>query len=570
VPRGSLTLTGAVYLAASLALHHRLLLQLTTATAGWNSSDSYQFVWWIRWLPWSLAHGHNPLFTGYFHAPFGVNGMWNTPVPVLATLFAPITLTAGPIAAYNVAVVLGPVVSGLALALALGPWIERWWPRAVAGLLYGFSPFAIAHTSVGHLNLLWAVLPPVLLWVIHALLIAPDPRPWRTGALAGLAFAVQTGIYTQTVALSAVVLVVVAVVLALRWPGAAVRRLPVVLRGIAACLATYAVLCAYPLYLLLAAPGRPLDEIREPEVTNSDAANVLVPTYLTKFQTRLAPLAEQLHTHSGEQGGYVGVALLLVVVAAVLTVRRPLVRIVAVVGLAAWVLSLGVDLVVLGHDTGVAMPWRPIEDVPLVGEIESMRLQMVVALCVAIVVALWLDHLAAARRRLRRSAALVGTGLAVLTWLPADEQLVAPAVVPTYFASGAPGVTGTDVVETYPRTTVEWRGGARPMLWQVMSGFAYRTTGGYFIGSEPGHDVLFEAPASDYEMAAVRVGRGGSPPSDRAGAAAREQLLGLGVTAIVVVPEGADVAAVLNWTRRVSGAPGQQIDDAWLFRFPPG
>ena len=93
---GRFALTVAAYLAGSLALHHRLLPQLTTATAGWTSSDSYQFVWWIRWLPWSLAHGDDPLYTTYLHAPLGVNGMWNTPVPVLATLFAPVTLTAGP------------------------------------------------------------------------------------------------------------------------------------------------------------------------------------------------------------------------------------------------------------------------------------------------------------------------------------------------------------------------------------------------------------------------------------------------------------------------------------------
>ena len=86
--------------------------------------------------------------------------MWNTPVPVLAALFSPITLTAGPVAAYNAAMIVGPVVSGLALVLALGVWVERWWPRAAAGLLYGFSPFVVAHSSVGHLNLVWAVLPP--------------------------------------------------------------------------------------------------------------------------------------------------------------------------------------------------------------------------------------------------------------------------------------------------------------------------------------------------------------------------------------------------------------------------
>jgi len=566
--RRPVALTVAAYLACSLALHHRLLPQLTTATAGWTSSDSYQFVWWIRWLPWSLAHGDDPLYTTYLHAPSGVNGMWNTPVPVLATLFAPVTLTAGPVAAYNVAMILGPVVSGLALAVALGAWVERWWPRAAAGLLYGFSPFVVAHSSVGHLNLVWAVLPPALVWLLHGLLVAPRPLPWRTGVLIGIAFAVQTGIYTQTVALCAVLLVVVALLLALRWPRQAAHRAPVVLRAAGACLLTYVVLCAYPLYLLLAGPGLPRSEIREAESTNSDAANVLVPTSLTKFQMRMAPLAEQLHTHSGEQGGYVGVALLAVVVAAVVAVPRA--RVVAAVGVAAWVLSLGVNLVVLGHDTGVALPWRPLESVPLVGEIETMRFQVVVALCVATIVALWLDRLADRPSGRPRTLALAATGVAMLTWLPADEQRPTPVVVPAYFSAGTPGLTRADVVETYPRSTGVWVGGARPMLWQVASGFAYRTTGGYFIGSDATNEVLVEAPASLYEQRASEIARGGQPPGDDVASAAREELRALGVSAVVVVPEGADVTRVLDWTRRVTGLPGEQVRDVWLFRLTVG
>ena len=257
VPWVPLALTVAAYLAGSLALHHRLLPQLTTATAGWTSSDSYQFVWWIRWLPWSLAHGADPLYTTYLHAPPGVNGMWNTPVPVLATLFAPVTLTAGPVAAYNVAMILGPVVSGIALVLALGVWVERWWPRAAAGLLYGFCPIlrVVAHSSVGRLNLVWAVLPPAMLWLLHTLLVAPRPRPWRTGALVGLAFvAGHPGVHGRPSRSPAVVLVVLAVMLVLRRPGEALRRTPDVLRAAAACLGMYAVLCACALPLL-AGPG---------------------------------------------------------------------------------------------------------------------------------------------------------------------------------------------------------------------------------------------------------------------------------------------------------------------------
>ena len=243
-------------------------------------------------------------------------------------------------------------------------------------------------------------------------------------------------------------------------------------------------------------------------------------------------------------------------------------RIVAVVGLAAWVLSLGVSLVVLGTDTDIPLPWRPVENVPLVGEIETMRFQVVVALCVAIVVALWLDHLAAAPPGTWRTTALVVTGLAALTWLPADGQEATPAVVPAFFATGAPGLTGADVVETYPRTTGIWRGGARPMLWQVASGFAYRTTGGYFIGSDAQNDLLLESPVTAYQQGAEDLAGGAGRPPEDAAAPAADELRALGVTAVVVVAAGDAAAPVLDWTRRVSGTAGEQVGDVWLFRLP--
>jgi hypothetical protein len=342
----------------------------------------------------------------------------------------------------------------------------------------------------------------------------------------------------------------------------------VVLRAAGACLLTYVVLCAYPLYLLLAGPGRPRSEIRQAETTNSDAANVLVPTRLTALRPGTGDLADRLHTHSGEQGGYVGVALLAVVVVAVVAVPRA--RVVAAAGVAAWVLSLGVHLVVLGSDRGVELPWRPMESVPLVGEIETMRFQVVVALCVAIIVALWLDRLADRPPGGSRTLALALTGVAMLSWLPANQQVATPAVVPAYFTAGAPGLTRADVVETWPRTTGVWVGGARPMLWQVASGFAYRTTGGYFIGSDATHDLLVEAPASTYAQRASHVAGGGAPPADDVASAARDELRELGVTAVVVVPEGADVTPVLDWTRRVTGLPGEQVADVWLFRLVVG
>jgi len=569
--RRPLVLTGSVYLAGSLALHRRVLGDLSTATIGWTSSDSHLFVWWLNWLPWSLPNDQNPLFTTYQHFPVGVNSMWNTTAPVLAALLSPVTLTAGPVAAYNIGMILGPVVSGLALVMALRPYVSRWFSRATAGALYGFCPFMVAHMSVGHLNLVWAVLPPVLLWAVHAVFIRPGSQPWRTGALLGLAFAVQTGIYTQTVAFGAIALVVVAAVLALRYPRRIAHHASAITKVGVACTGVYVLLCAYPLYLLLAGPARPRAPIREPAESGADAANLLVPTYLSEFRLGTTGLAEQLNSHTGEQGGYLGLGLLALLLVAVVTVRRSAVRITAAVGLVLLVLSLGVHLVVLDRDIGVPLPWRILGQVPFVSQAEAVRLQIFVALCVAVIVALWLDHHLAERGSTGRRWTATGlTLIAAVTWLPSGPQQAVPATTPAFFANAVDHLPPGAVVETFPRVSGRWRGGAEPLLWQVVSGMAYRTTGGYFIGSDPTHDVLLEAPMNAYQVGAAEAAVGVSALTDELAAAATQELRAHGVTTVVVVDRpGVDSARLTAWTSRVTGSRGERIADAWVFRLAP-
>ena len=564
-PLLALALTAAAYLIASLAVHHRVLGDLAGSTTGWTS-DAHLFVWWLNWFPWSASHGQDPLFTTYQHYPTGVNAMWNTSVPILAFLLAPITLTVGAVAAFNTGMILGPVVSGLALVLALRPYVSRWLPRSVAGLLYAFSPFVVAHSSVGHINLVWAILPPILLWAVHAIFVAPAARPARAGMLLGVGFAVQTGIYSQTAALGGVALVVAAVCLAIRRPQIAAERIPSVARAAAACVATYVALAPYPLYQLVAGPARPRAQIRDPATSGADVANLVVPSPLSAFRFGTGRLAEQLHSHPGEQGGYLGVALLIVLVVAVVALRSALVRVTATVGLVLLVLSFGINLVVLDHNTGIPLPWHLVERVPVLAEIEPVRFQVFVALCAAVIVAAWLDHLADRPAGPHRTAAAVATLLAAATWLPSNTQATVPATVPAFFTRSAQQyLDDRDVVETDPRITGEWVGGADPLLWQAVSGMAYRTTGGYFIGSDARHDLLLEAPSNLYQDVAERISAGRATSMAGAGTAAR-QLRAAGVTVVLVVDRpGIDSAPLIEWTRTVTGSPGRRIDDAWLF-----
>ncbi|MFC5996225.1 hypothetical protein ACFQE5_18630 [Pseudonocardia hispaniensis] len=557
----------ALYLAGSLALHHRVLGAFGTTTIGRVTADSDLFMWWLNWTPWALLHGENPLFTTYQHYPLGVNAMWNTGTPLLGLVFAPITLTAGPVAAYNTAMILGPVVSGVALAAALGPYVRRWVPRAVAGALYAFGPFHLAHTSAGHLNLVWSVLPPVLLYLVHVLFVRRLERPVRTGALVGVVLAAQTVLYTQTLAFGVLMLVVTAAVLAVRWPRRARAALPGLCRAGLGCLAAYVVLCAYPLYLILAGPVRPRAPIRDVEYSGADLGNAVVPTTLTAVRFTPDGLAERMQGHLGEQGGYLGPAMLAVAVVAVVAVRSTALRVAAIVGVIAYVFSLGPTLVIFNEHTGVPLPWRMFTGVPLLLEAEPVRLQVVVVLCVAVVVAIWLDRLPSMQPRAARVAAAALTVVALVSWLPADRQETQSAATPAFFAVAAHHLRPNEVVETYPRLNSWWYGGAEPLRWQVASGMAYRTTGGYFIGSDAEHEVLIESPWNRYQIGAAQVADGTGVPDDGSAADAGAELRSMGVTVVIVVPPPDPAAGpVLEWTRRVTGSPGEPVADAWLFR----
>lgn len=542
------------YLVLSVLLHARPLLR--GEPTGSIAADSGLFAWWLEWNARALAQGVNPLYTTWMHAPDGVNALWNTTVPVLGVLLAPITWIAGPTAAYDVGMVLGPVASAAAAVLALRPWVAAALPRAVAGALYGFGPFMVAHAWAGHLNLVWMVLPPVVLWAARSIVVTTR-RPWRDGALFGLAMAVQTGLYTQTVALAAIVLVVVGVVLALWFPCAAARRFPSVARSAAAAVGVYVALCAYPLHLLLAGPGRPRAPIRDVSLTGADAANLVLPSALGAAPG--SGLGAGMRGYVGEQGSFLGVAVLLVVGVTLVVVRRRDVRIAAVVTAVVAVLSLGTELVVLGHDTGLPLPWHALTGIPLVAEAEPGRLAPFVALGVVLVVAVGLDHALRARRRL----AVLGIALAALTWAPAGLQESAPVTVPSFFTAGAPGLTDGEIVESWPRASGRWADGADPLWWQVAADLRYRQTGGYFIGSDGARPLLLEGPVGEYH-------RGAAGLPARADVA-RAELAARGVGAVLVVPRAdVDLPTALRWTAAVTGAPPREVDGVWLFDVAPG
>jgi hypothetical protein len=135
----------------------------------------------------AVSHGRLPsLATTGLNAPQGINLMWNASVLLPGVVLAPLTLLAGPFTSLNLLLTVG--FAGSAASLF---WVLKWWgastsPAAVGGAVYGFSP-ALVTASIGHFQLQFAVLPPL---IIHALLAI------LTGRGSALSAGVRLGLLT--------------------------------------------------------------------------------------------------------------------------------------------------------------------------------------------------------------------------------------------------------------------------------------------------------------------------------------------------------------------------------------
>src|SRR5207237_3010210 len=89
---------------------------------------------------WGYPHGQNSLHTRLLWPPEGFSTLWMTTIPVLSLLALPLTLTAGPLVAYNVLVLLAlPLAAGAAYLLCR-ELTGRFGPALMRRLLFGLYP----------------------------------------------------------------------------------------------------------------------------------------------------------------------------------------------------------------------------------------------------------------------------------------------------------------------------------------------------------------------------------------------------------------------------------------------
>src|SRR5664280_1684170 len=203
-PAWATCLVVASYLALSIASYWSVW-STSPATHMQLGGDQFATVWFLRWIPFALTHAHNPFFTTFGNYPFGVNLLTNTSVPLLGLVGAPVTLLFGPTASYNLWCTVALAGSATAGYLFARRWTS-WRPAAwVCGLLYGFSPYEVAQSHGGHLNLTFAVFPPLILLATHEVVVRRQRAPLTAGVVLGLLVVAQFFVSSEVLASTLVV-----------------------------------------------------------------------------------------------------------------------------------------------------------------------------------------------------------------------------------------------------------------------------------------------------------------------------------------------------------------------------
>jgi hypothetical protein len=529
--------------------------------------DPEQTIWFVRWVPYAIAHGVDPLITHQLNAPDGVNLMWNTSIVPWSLIATPITLLAGPILAYNLLVLGAIVASALAARLVVARYVEGSLAQLVGGAVYGFSPYVISHASL-HLDLALAWLPPLVLLVFDDLLVRRAHSARRLGIVLGLLGLLQLLTTEEILATTAISGVIVLALLAVQRRSQIRAVLPRLATAFEFAALTLGILGAWPLSVQFMGPGRITEGLIDLRDFSTDLLNPLVPT---RFQFFAPPEATRISSDfsvlTHEADAYLGLPLIVVLLVIAFLGRRDVrVRTAAVGGLAILVLSMGGHLVVGGESTDIPMPWILASGLPLLENVVASRFVVFTWLAVAILVAFGIER--ARRGPFRRVAPrLVVLGVALLVVLPAPLRSTTNDV-PAFFSRW-------DQEGMRPDATILFApffrngAGADPMLWAAIAGDEPRMVEAYaFVPRPDGRAGFGPNPTQLFSiMQSIQ-----DAPSDLvvvARAAVREQVAAdiraKGITDVIVGPMARTKAMTAFFTD-LFGRPPEAVDGVGIWR----
>lgn len=174
------------FCAGSVLFTWPLSLHLKTSLIG-GMGDNIYFVWLIRWYQKVFLEGQgHPFFNPLMNYPQGWNLSTTETALASALPGVPFSWLFGPIAGYNIAMLITFVLAGFFMYLWVRDLTKSKLAALLAGTIYAFSPYHIAHFVTGHLNLCGIQWFPLFFWGLTRLLAPQHKFEWKFVLLTAL------------------------------------------------------------------------------------------------------------------------------------------------------------------------------------------------------------------------------------------------------------------------------------------------------------------------------------------------------------------------------------------------
>ena len=544
-----------LYVIASAYNYSRFLVHPTRGVPG--GADGVIYSWYFEWIEQSVTHLHNPLVSPAMNAPIGVNVMWNTSLFALALVCIPLTALIGAGPTVGFLAVLAPVASATTAYFVLRRLTGRVSSSALAAALYGFGPFFVGQN--GHLHLIFAVFPPLLLLFGHQLFVLQDKDPRRTGLWLGVATGLQLLIAEEIVVLAAIVAAVSVVILAATDWRAVAGRVRHAAIGLGVAALTTVVIAGVPLgyqffgSLALAHGVLPTGQ-------RLDLAGLVRPG-VSQYYASASDIAafRAMPANGVENTGYLGWALIGVTLATcvALMLRRERFAFWWLgTALVAAVLSLGTPVIANGRTLGTG-PWAWVRRIPMFDGVLVVRFTLITTLLVALMLAWGLA-------KLNGRALAVGLIVVAAAFVPlrpaARYNAILPIKTPRFFTTSAVKTIPRDATVflmpygTDPGTV------AVPMEWQIRAHLRFRLIGGYSVFSHHGR-MTYGPDLPAFARTLRDIGVSGLPPSAAELAAGRASIGPSRVRYVVIADGQWNAALVVRTAAELTGCtPRRSLD----------
>ncbi|WP_127501436.1 hypothetical protein [Actinoplanes solisilvae] len=540
-----------------------------------NDDDHGVFLFMLAHGERVLFHGDNPFLSGRLNVPDGVNMMANTSVLALSLPLAPITHWFG--AGVSVVLLLTLGLAGTAYAWywvlsrhLVTSRVAAW----IGGLWCGFAPTMISHAN-GHVNFVSQWVLPFIVWQV--LRLREPGRAWRGGVILGLLIVVQVFINEESLLFTALAMGVFVIAYAVMAPTAARLAVRPMLAGVGVAALTSLTLLAYPLYFQFFGQGNYHGQPFAPDEYATDLASIV--GFARQSVAGNAALTRQMSVSGTEDNMFFGpIGFVLIVASVVVLWRSIAARAAAISALVLLIASMGPELVVFGHDTGVPLPFGLISHVPIIDLVSVTRFAMVPATIAGVLLALATDRLRSFTPRGRRLWQ-VGLVLALVPLFPKPLPVVEADPLPPFLTQG---IWKQYVADDRSLVTVplpEVTTGRAGMRWAALSGLEFQVPRGYFMGpvDPPGDRTgSWNAPRRFTSDLLYRVREYGVRPrlTDGDRDLIKQDLIFWRAGVVVLVPNSRNEGPLLETLTSALGQPqvvgGVKLWDMRDLPVPPG